>query len=240
MCGRFTLTVDDFDALLALTGAVVESEAERAELAERYRARYNVAPMQRHWIVSDEGEQRRIARAGWGLVNFWMKSRRQGARQINARAETVHERRAYRQAFEQRRCVIPADGFFEWSGEAKERRPWWFHRPDNAVYCFAGLYEVARLDGEEESSTTFTILTTQANPTVEPIHDRMPVILPDDAAIDEWLYARQEPERLRELLRPVDDRFLVRTPVSTRVNSVKNDDPACLDEAEGETQGSLM
>lgn len=235
MCGRFTLTVDEFQELQALTGA----EADRA-LAEHYRARYNIAPMQRHWIVREEHERRLLEPARWGLVNWWAKSRREGAKHIDARAETLAQRRPFREAFRERRCVVPADGFFEWTGDPKTRRPIWYHRADRRPFLFAGLYEVARLADEEAESATFTVITTDANRLLSEVHDRMPVILPDEEAVDEWLFPRQPPERLQGLLRPVADDLLVATPVSTRVNSVKNDDPACLAEAERGSQGALV
>ncbi len=239
MCGRFTLTVDDFDLLVDAVGGTVTPE-EREALASMRLPRYNIAPMQLHCIVREEGETRALEHASWGLVNFWAKQRRDGARHINARSETVEQRRPFRDAFAQRRCVIPADGFFEWSGEKGERRPWWFHRSDREVFLFAGLYEVAQLPDETEPVTSFTILTTTPNALVEPIHDRMPVILRDNEAVDEWLWGGQSTERLNELMGPVDDRYLVKVPVSTRVNSVRNDDAACLAESEGEIQGELL
>ena len=235
MCGRFTLTVEEFEELATLTGA----EADRA-LAEHYRPRYNVAPMQPHWIVREERERRLLEPATWGLVNWWAKSRREGAKHINARAEQLAQRRPFREAFEERRCVIPADGFFEWTGDAKSRRPTWYHRPDRGVFLFAGLYEVARLRGEDLPTATFTIITTDSNGPVSEVHDRMPVILPDEEAVDEWLFPGQSRERLRELLHPVEDDFLVATPVSPRLNSVNNDDPDCLAEAERGSQGALL
>src|SRR5690606_22126462 len=216
-------------------------EPERlAELAELPLPRYNIAPTQEHWIVREQGEGRGLDRAAWGLVNWWAESRREGAKQINARSETAAERRPFREAFVQRRCAVPADGFFEWTGTGRERQPWWFHRPDGEVFLFAGLFEVARLKGEAAPTTTFTILTTTPNGLMEPIHDRMPVILPDAEAVDEWLWSGQSAQRLRELLRPVEDRYLVKTAVSRRVNSVQNDDAACLAEGESETQGALL
>jgi putative SOS response-associated peptidase YedK len=239
MCGRFTLTVADFDVLLAAVDATVEPE-RRPALAELPLPRFNIAPMQEHWIVCGEGEARGIERATWGLVNWWAESRREGAKQINARAETVAQRRPFREAFAQRRCAVPADGFFEWTVNGRERKPWWFHRPDDQVFLFAGLYEVARLRGEPEPVTTFTILTTTPNALIEPVHDRMPVVLPDQEAVDHWLWSGQSTEQLRELLRPVDERYFVQTPASTRVNSVQNDDPACLNEGDSETQGALL
>ena len=159
-----------------------------------YRPRYNIAPTDSHWIVRTRHEDREILPAKWGLINFWITDRAQAFKNINARAETVQKLRSFREAFAQRRCVVPADGFFEWTGPKEDRRP---------------------------------ILTTTPNSLLAPVHNRMPVIL-EDEAVDEWLYVRQTADSLIELLRPADDNLPVATAVSARVNSVKNDDPDCL------------
>lgn len=235
MCGRFTLTADNVEWVAARLGI-----APGEGFAERYTPRWNIAPLQEHWIVDLDHEQRRIRHATWGLVNWWEPDRREGAKHINARAESIATRRPFHEAFAATRCVVPADGFFEWVGAADARRPFWFHRPDRELFVFAGLYVEARLRGEAGPVATFTIVTTGANAVVAPIHDRMPVILADDDAIEQWLYPRQSAQRLGALLRPAPDAFLAATAVSTRVNSVRHDDPACLAEAEPETQGPLL
>lgn len=235
MCGRFTLTTEMADLVSSLLGM---SPAEA--FPEGYTPRWNVAPMQDHWVAFAEREERAVERATWGLVNFWEKDRRAGARQINARSESVAERRGYSEAFRVGRCIVPADGFYEWTGDARARRPFWFHRPDGEPFAFAGLRVSARLAGEEKPKTTFTILTTEANALVGRIHDRMPVILPDEDAIAAWLHPDEPVERLRTLMRPVDDRYLVARSVSPRVNSVRVDDAACIEESEPETQGPLI
>ncbi|MEX2373698.1 MAG: SOS response-associated peptidase, partial [Dehalococcoidia bacterium] len=183
---------------------------------------------------------RALLPATWGLVNWWEGERRAGARHINARAESIATARPFREAYRTGRCLVPADGFFEWTGDKQVRRPFWFHRPDRAPFAFAGLYETARLSGEAEPSTTFTIVTTAPNDLVRPIHDRMPVVLPDEDAMAAWLYPEATPRDLKSLLRPLDERTLVVRAVSTRVNSVQHDDAACIEEAEGETQAPLL
>ena len=235
MCGRFTLTPGHADLVTSLLGI-----APGGAFEDGYRSRWNIAPMQPHWVARLEGEERVIVPATWGLVNGWEPDRREGAKHINARAESLTERRPFRDAFRATRCIVPADGFIEWAGAARERRPFWFHRPGREVFAFAGLYVEARLPAEPAPVTTFTIVTTAAAGPVARIHDRMPVILPDDEAIEEWLYPRQGADRLHALLRPAPEAFLVPTAVSTRVNSVLNDDPACLDEAEPETQATML
>lgn len=197
-----------------------------------YRPRYNIAPTDAHWIVRMRYEDREVLAAKWGLINFWMTDRKQAFKNINARAETVQSLPSFREAFMRRRCVVPADGFFEWTGPKEDRKPIWFHPSDGGLLLFAGLYDSWR-PKPFEKERTFTILTTRANALLEPVHDRMPVILEDDA-VDEWLYVRQTPASLVELLRPAREDLLVATAVSTRVNSVKNDDPQCLEVAGGE------
>ncbi|MDA0352164.1 MAG: SOS response-associated peptidase [Chloroflexi bacterium] len=236
MCGRFTLTIEDRDLLAALLGVSPE------DIDDSWQPRWNVAPMQEHWIVRPAAtrEDRALVRATWGLVNAWDPNRTGAARQINARAESLEERSAYRAAFRATRCIVPADGFYEWTGEREARRPFWFHRPDDGLVLFAGLYTEAQLPGELRPTTTFTIITTPASGAVSHIHDRMPAILDGDEAADEWLAAGQPAERLRALLRPAPPDTLVARAVSRRVNAVAADDPACLVEAEADTQGALF
>ena len=223
MCGRFTLTGSEAEALAQELGIPVES-------LSNYRPRYNIAPTDDHWIVRMKYEERELLPARWGLVNSWAKDRSRAARQINARSETAHQTPAFNNAFAQRRCVIPADGFFEWVGAKQARKPVWYHRPDGGLLLFAGLYESwQREPGQWER--TFTILTTEANQVVADVHDRMPVILPDER-VDAWLYqSREDLEELRSLLAPALDELLIATYVSPRANSVKNDDPGILEEA---------
>ena len=220
MCGRFTLTRRD-PAQLALELGVL------ADALKDYRPRYNIAPADPHWIVRMKYEDREVLPARWGLVNSWARDNKRAAQQINARAETLESRAAFKGAFRERRCVIPADGFFEWVGPKNARQPIWFHRPDRGLLLFAGLYEYwSGSPGQWER--TFTIVTTDANKVVEPVHDRMPVILTDDA-IDGWMLPRQNSADLKQLLVPAPDALLAATPVSLRANSVKNDDPDVLE-----------
>jgi putative SOS response-associated peptidase YedK len=225
MCGRFTLTYQQKQRLAEELGVNVE------EIGDSYKPRYNIAPTDPHWIMRMQYEEREILPAKWGLVNSWAKDAKRAAKQINARAETIATNSAFRDAFARRRCVVPADGFYEWVGTGAARQPIWFHRPDGGLLLFAGLYESwpATPDNWQR---TFTIITTAPNGVVSPIHDRMPVILSGDD-VDYWLDPREEDtDALRKLLAPAPDDALVKVSVSQRVNSVKNDDPACLEPAE--------
>ncbi len=229
VCNRFTLTLADREMLALQLGVPVEAIPE-----EGYRPRYNIAPTDWHWIVRLRREDREVLPARWGLINTWSRDRRLGTRQLNARAETIAERPAFREAFQQRRCAVPADGFFEWTGPRTARRPIWYHRPDGGVMLFAGLYESwrpAEAPADDPWERTFTIVTTAANGLIAPIHDRMPVILPEEA-IDDWLFGdERETSELLAMLRPAPDHLLQATYVSPRVNSVRNDDAACLEPA---------
>lgn len=233
MCGRFTLTRKDFRQLAAELDAVFDEQA-----AKLYRPRYNVAPTDQHWIIRTKREERQLLPATWGLINSWAADARGAARQINARSESAPTRPAFRDAFESRRCAVPADGFFEWLGAKQARRPLWFHAPDGGLILFAGLYESWQNPADQQWRRTFTILTTSANGTVEPVHDRMPVILPPER-LDDWLHVPSQDaaayaNSLRPLLAPAPDGALVATEVSRRVNAVANDDEACLAPATGE------
>ena len=236
MCGRFTLTIEDRELIAALLGVPL------SDVDDSWQPHWNVAPTQEHWIVRPVGggEDRELARATWGLVNAWESDRSSAAKQINARSESLEERSAYRGAFRTARCIVPADGFYEWTGQRESRRPFWFHRPDEGLVLFAGLFAEAQLPGEVRPTTTFTIITTPASGPVAQIHDRMPAILGDDQAVDDWLDRGQSAERLRALLRPAPSEALVARAVSRRVNAVAVDDPGCLVEAESETQGALF
>jgi len=220
MCGRFTITRRDGNMLAAELGVAADSFVD-------YRPRYNVAPTQMHYVVRVKFENREVLPARWGLVNTWAKDASTAAKNINARAETVESRRAFREAFIKRRCVVPADGFFEWTGPKTARQPTWFHREDNQLLLFAGLYESWR-SKPDQWETTFTILTTDANAVTRQYHDRMPVILADRDA-DDWMDPRApDPLALKKLLVPAPADLLIATSVSPDVNDVDNDSPELL------------
>ncbi len=226
MCGRMTLTKSDFAELTRMLGV------DPGEFSETYRPRFNIAPTDQHWIVRMKHEERELLPAGWGLVNSWAKDAKGGARQINCRAETALARPSFRDAFARRRCVVPADGFYEWVGEKQTRRPIWFHPRDDSLFLFAGLYEKWLNPQTSEWMRTFTVLTTSPNETVGRVHDRMPVIL-DPSVVDEWLYvpgsnAQAHADKLRKLLVASPESSMVATAVSARANSVANDDAECV------------
>lgn len=226
MCGRFTLTAQDYKQLTELLKAEFD-----AAFAAQYRPRYNIAPGDIHWILISQEKPRQLLPAKWGLVPSWAKDDKGF---INARAESIHEKPSFRSSFQKRRCAIPADGFYEWTGDKKDRRPIWFHRNQNDLFLFAGLYRDRTNATTGNLERTFTILTTAANKEIQPIHDRMPVILPNNV-VDTWISTpapkdREETEDLLSIPSHSASENLIQTPVSRRVNSPRFDDPDCIQE----------
>ena len=240
MCGRFVNTTDPQD-LAELFGAT------RWDTGETLAPNWNTAPTNDVWAVlerldRDTGEiTRRLRTVRWGLVPSWAKDPSGGARMINARAETVHEKPAFRKAFASRRCLIPADGYYEWvpvpaaDGRKAFKQPYFITPADGGPLVMAGLYEFWRDGGRPDDDplawlTTATIITTQATDAAGRVHDRMPLAI-GRADIDDWLDpAHTDPGELRALLHtPAGGDLTVRA-VSTAVNSVRNNGAHLLDE----------
>jgi len=197
------------------------------------RPRYNLAPSQPAAVVRAEDGERRLAMLRWGLIPAWADDPRIGHRLINARAESVAEKPAFRAAFRRRRCLVPADGFYEWTRQGKVRTPWLVTPRGGGLMAFAGLWErwrvpaSARLSGSLAERSpgdvveTFTVLTTEANAPMRALHHRMPVILPPQA-FDAWLSGGEV------ALGPAPDDLLAMHAVSLRVNNPRHDDPECV------------
>jgi putative SOS response-associated peptidase YedK len=193
--------------------------------------RFNIAPTQDVATVRDSGQGRELVFLQWGLIPSWAKDKKIGAKLINARAETVAEKPAFRSAFKHRRCLIPADGFFEWKKEGAKKQPHYITLQDGGLYALAGLWQECRSEGGE-AIRSCTIITTRANDLIQPLHDRMPVILdPGDYA--EWLDRMPRPkEELMSLLRPFPSDKMRSYPVSSMVNSARNQGPGCIEQEE--------
>lgn len=223
MCGRF--------ALKTTTQAI--REMFLLEEGEAFEPHYNIAPSMKIPAVweSPEKGRRQMTLLKWGLVPSWAKDPAIGNKMINARAESAAEKPAFRAPFRRKRCLIPADGFYEWKKPPegkKVKQPYFVKRADGKLLAFAGLWDCWRApDGGELK--TCTILTTQANEIMQPIHDRMPVILPEkNFAV--WLDPKnQDPKKLSAVLQPYPSENLVAYPVSLAVNSPQNDTPECLE-----------
>lgn len=222
MCGRFTLTKNREEVAQAF--GLSAPPAGHDEVPE-FPARYNIAPSQPVGVivVNRNSGKREFRLMLWGLIPSWAKDPSIGAKLINARSETVTEKPSFRAAFKYRRCLIPADGFYEWQKtQGGPKQPLYFSMAGSGLFAFAGLWE------SWNDIETCTILTTSANSLLQTIHDRMPVILqPDDYA--RWLDPRlQNATDLKELLQPYPDDSMEAIPVSTRVNSAKFDDALCI------------
>jgi len=231
MCGRYALRTST-PRLARMFGV------EAAAAAPDRPPRYNIAPTQPVPVcravpdAGDHGEpgapQREIANLRWGLVPRWAKSAREEYRMINARAETVASKPAYRSPFRHRRCLVPADGFYEWQRVGGRKQPCFICLEDQAPFAFAGLWE--RWEGGEDGAIeSCSIITTRANDALAPIHERMPVILPE-THWERWLDPGfADTGALEQMLVPCPAGAMQAWPVSTFVNNPRNDDERCLE-----------
>lgn len=225
MCGRYSLTQDPTDFLSRL--GVATSTARDGI----FRPRYNIAPSQLVLAVVAPGNgPPQVVKMQWGLIPHWTKNPQTLRRPlINARSETVAQRPAFRDAFRRRRCIIPADGFYEWQTrkDGRRKQPYRITLKNESVFGFAGLWD-RWIDPGGTTVLTCTILTTTANELVGTIHNRMPVILPEDA-LDLWLDSGSSiSSQLSRLMAPYPAGEMRAYPVSTSVNSPRNDNPSCI------------
>jgi putative SOS response-associated peptidase YedK len=230
MCGRF-VQVSSPDLLVERFG--VEEVATPA-----HEPSYNVAPRATVYGVRDraqDGERRRyLSELRWGLVPSWAKDPKTGDRMINARAESLADKPAYQRAFQKHRCLVPADGFYEWQRRGRRKQPMFIHRRDGEPMAFAGLWAAWRHanDPGAEWLRTCAIVTTNANDVLAPLHDRMPVVL-EHRDWDRWLDpSADDVDALGRMLVPASDDLLVAYPVSTAVNSADNDGPELVERVE--------
>jgi len=218
MCGRYTLRTP------------VETLAEEFGISDplpEIPTRYNIAPTQEVAAVLEEDEERKLEMLRWGLIPSWADDPAVGNRMINARSETAAEKPSFRTAFRKRRCLILADGFYEWQKTNGGKQPYYIRMKNGSPFAFAGLWESWDKYGGEIRSCT--ILTTDANEMVREVHHRMPVILPPET-YDLWLDPDMwETEPLLDLLRPYPDDGMEAYPVSRFVNSPSNDDERCVE-----------
>jgi putative SOS response-associated peptidase YedK len=220
MCGRYTLTtpVEKLAEEFGFDNSSVELPPN-----------YNVAPTQGVAAVLEEDGRRRLEVLRWGLIPPWADDPQIGSRMINARAETAHEKPSFRRAFRERRCLIPADGFYEWKRMNGGKQPYYIHMREGRPFAFAGLWESWKDDGGPEIRSC-TILTTKPNALAGEIHDRMPVILPT-GSYDVWLDPEADRDELYGLLAPYPEDEMESYPVSRFVNSPSNNDPRCIEPA---------
>ncbi|MBK7947654.1 MAG: SOS response-associated peptidase [Deltaproteobacteria bacterium] len=226
MCGRMTLTRSAQE--IAEFFAVEDVAAFTGPDGRPLRPRFNLAPSQPVLtVVAERGQARALAWKRWGLVPGWARDPAIGNKLFNARGETVDEKPSFRSAFKRRRCLVVADGFYEWTARNRGHRAHWIHPRADALLAFAGLYEHWSAEGEEPIDSA-TVITTEANPDVAPVHGRMPVVLAR-AAWATWLDGASDPAALKGLLVPAPAGILAARPVSRHVNDPRHDDPACLE-----------
>lgn len=219
MCARYTLKTPP-EAVAALFDLPSVPELT---------ARYNVAPTQNVAAVREPHGSREFARLRWGLVPSWADDLKIGHRLLNARAETVASKPAFRAAFRKRRCLLPADGYYEWKAVGRAKQPYWFRLSDGGLFAFAGLWERWERDGQVVESCS--LITTEGNELARQIHDRMPVLL-DRTTWDVWLDPEvADADALGELLRPYPAEKMRVDPVNPIVNNPRHDSPACIEPA---------
>lgn len=226
MCGRYMMT------------SPVEAMQQLFQFEERPNlpARFNIAPSQDVPIVRrrKDGTGRELALVRWGLIPPWAEEPSIGHKLINARAESVATRPAFREAFRKRRCLVPANGFYEWEKRGRTKQPWLIRAKDGGLLAFAGLWEIWR-DPAGQPVHSCTIVTTEPNALAARFHDRMPAIL-DPSAYAAWLDPKS-PDPHRPLT-PCPDDWLDAYPVSTRVNTPQNDDPELIEPLPGDPADS--
>jgi putative SOS response-associated peptidase YedK len=227
MCGRYRLSRPERLA-----------ESFDAEAFEDLQPRYNIAPTQPVTTVRQVGPRRVLATTRWGLVPSWAADISIGSRLSNARSETLLEKPAFKESFRNRRCLVPADGFYEW--KKANRQPFHFGMKDDSVFAFAGIWDHWKSPAGETLESC-SILTTTPNALLSDVHDRMPVILPR-RHYTAWLTVPAfEADRLRELLVPFDVTLMKRYPVGSLVNKPQNDTPACaMEVSASEAQATLL
>jgi putative SOS response-associated peptidase YedK len=235
MCGRYRLS---------RRKQILEEHFDSISGEEDWSPRYNIAPTQPVPVIRQNPKKpvRELSLVRWGLIPSWAKDSSVSAKMINARSETASVKPAFRDALQSRRCLIPADGFYEWQRTAAAKQPYCFEVNEGGLFAFAGIWDRWR-DARGEAIETCTILTTTPNAMTTPVHDRMPVILNPDS-YDPWLVpGMKNVSAASDMLKPYDARLMRCYPVSVRINQVGNDDEACsarVELAQTQTQVRLF
>ncbi len=224
MCGRFTLRHP----------SRIKFDAKRQTPPPLFEPRFNIAPSQDILTVMADGDERVLVPARWGLIPSWSKEAKGF---INARAETLESKASFSESLARRRCLIPADGFYEWLRSGKSRQPYYFQLQDEGPFCFAGIWDEWR--GGEESITSCAIITTTPNELLETIHDRMPAILPAEVQ-EAWLSGDTQPMELLSFLNPFPATAMKSYPVSQQVNAAKVEDAQLVEPIELSQAGTNL
>jgi len=221
MCARYTLTEE---IVLILKRLLIKTPPRD------FTPRYNIAPSQNAPVILNE-QEKSLQPLRWGLVPSWAKDPAIGYKLINARAESIAEKPSFRAAFQKRRCLIPADGFYEWrlESDGRTKTPMRVRLKSKEPFTFAGLWESWK-DPRDKEVRTFTIITTEPNEVLQPIHNRMPAIMkPEDE--EAWLDPQADPKQLARVLSPYPEKEMEAYAVSKLVNSPKHDSPDCIEPA---------
>jgi putative SOS response-associated peptidase YedK len=216
MCGRFVLeSIDEVFQRFRLSGS--------EDLMGNIRPRYNIAPSHYAYIISRNAKQEnRLEMMKWGLVPSWSKDPKVGNRMINARVETIAIKPSFKHILKTNRCLVPCSGFYEWKAVGTKKVPHYIGLKNRKIFCLAGLFDIWK-ERDGNNLKTFTIITTQPNNTLKPIHNRMPVILHQELE-DQWLNTKiQNPDSIIRLLRPYPDDYMISYAVSNEVNNPEND-----------------
>jgi putative SOS response-associated peptidase YedK len=219
MCGRYQMSVSEKDITVRFNVDVYE---------KLYRPGYNCAPSQKLPVIKNT-EPDKLSFLKWGLIPFWSKDPKIGAKMINAKGETIDQKPSFRTAFKQKRCLVPSNGFYEWRMEGKEKTPYRIYVKDTVLFSLAGIWDSWK-DAEGYEIQSFSIITTNPNPLMELIHTRMPVIL-DEESEKTWLQ-ETNPQILKELLKPFPAEKMEAYPISKLANSPKNNSSE-IQEAKG-------
>lgn len=221
MCGRFSLTKEE---------RAINARFETSGSEAPYVPRYNAAPGQEQAVITNQKPDK-LSYFRWGLVPFWAKDPSIGNKMINAKAETIDQKASFKNPFKSKRCLVISDGFFEWKRTPEGKIPHYIFFKNHELFAFAGLWEQWN-DEENGILNTFTIITTEPNSLMSKLHNRMPAILPAD---DEQTWLKSDnPEELKKLLRPFNPKKMDLYPISTLVNSPKNDKAEVIKPTGGE------
>ncbi|MFC3041242.1 SOS response-associated peptidase [Virgibacillus xinjiangensis] len=217
MCGRYTLLADELEIL---------QEFGIDQPVENYHPSYNIAPGQDVLAVIHDGNEKRAGYLRWGLVPSWAEDERIGYKMINARSETAHKKPSFKQLMSRKRCLIVADSFYEWMKTEEGKQPKRIQLKDRGLFAFAGLWDKWNHDGK--TLFTCTILTKEANPFMQEIHHRMPIILPKEKE-DDWIKPeKMPPNEAGEFLESLHDEDFTAYDVANYVNTAKNNDEQCI------------
>ena len=221
MCGRFSLT--DIDSIFSRFGVIISKDINK-----KITPHYNIAPTQKIPVIyKDKNQENIIEFMRWGLVPYWAKDPKIGYKMINARAETLTQKPSFKHLLKSKRCLVPSSGFYEWKRIDKRKVPYYIGIKNSRIFSFAGLYDNWK-DSVGNELKTFTIITTNSNNTLKPIHNRMPVILEREFEED-WLDVKTHDfDSLKQMLKPYPDDNMIAYAVSTEVNNPSNDNPELI------------